>query len=318
MIMKKTVSVLLVLTMVLTFAIPAMAAENPEEDYNYYVYLDSDKDEYITGDTVYVDVMIKGDLNYTQLSAQIDYDPKLLHYDGYCDLKGLVAMVSPLVPGKISVRSIPSLNTIFGEPCAPPVKIVTLKFTLTDSFTEDISATTISFDSAIVNPPAGVIGATTAPPSGLEIKPPQKTSEYNYTVYMKSAQNAFLVDDIVYVDVMIKGNIFYTQLAVDIAYDTNLLEFTGYENLQGWVASVNSYEPNIVSVNSTPTMELIYGSPCSPEVRIVTLKFTVKNSFSGNSVDTEIVFDNITVNPPAGFIGATTAPGQPLNLNLYK
>ncbi|MCL1974742.1 MAG: hypothetical protein FWG61_01105, partial [Firmicutes bacterium] len=136
--------------------------------YNYNVYLVPDQSGVYAGETVNVDLMLSGDINYTQISAEIAYDTNLLKYEGYTNLAGIVAAVSPL-NGKVSVRSVPSLNMVFGEPCAPEVKIVTLKFTALGNFSEDKTTTALGFASIFVNPPAGSIGAGTAPGEKLPL-----------------------------------------------------------------------------------------------------------------------------------------------------
>jgi|GEM_PF-899798 len=130
--------------------------------YNYNVYMTTDQEYALADNTLLVDVMLAGDLNYTQFSAEIAYDANLLQYAGYADLQGWVAAVSPLSGGKVSVRSVPSANMILGESCNPDVKIVTLKFTV-KPFSEILTDTSLSFATAIINPPAGVIGAGLAP-----------------------------------------------------------------------------------------------------------------------------------------------------------
>ncbi|MCL1975719.1 MAG: immune inhibitor A, partial [Firmicutes bacterium] len=136
--------------------------------YNYNVYLVPDQSAIYAGETVNVDLMLSGDINYTQISAEIAYDTNLLKYEGYTNLAGIVAAVSPL-NGKVSVRSVPSLNMVSGEPCAPEVKIVTLKFTALSNFSEDKTTTALGFASTFVNPPAGSIGAGTAPGEELPL-----------------------------------------------------------------------------------------------------------------------------------------------------
>ncbi|MCL1976282.1 MAG: InlB B-repeat-containing protein [Firmicutes bacterium] len=131
--------------------------------YNYTVSLISSKTNIFAGETFQVDVMLSGDINYTQLAAELAYDANLLTYVGYSDLKGLVAAVSMLAPNKVSVRSIPSLNMIFGESCTPDVKIVTLNFMANTDLLAKETAAGLAFAQAVVNPPAGFIGALTEP-----------------------------------------------------------------------------------------------------------------------------------------------------------
>gem|GEM_PF-4549859 len=136
--------------------------------YNYQVYLQPDQQGVFAGETVNVDLLLTGDLNYSQISTEIAYDVNMLKYEGYTNLQGIVAAVSPL-NGKVSIRSIPSLNVVFGESCTAEQKIVTLKFTALGNFSGDKTETALSFASVVVNPPAGFIGAGTAPGKDLPL-----------------------------------------------------------------------------------------------------------------------------------------------------
>jgi hypothetical protein len=137
---------------------------------------------------------------------------------------------------------------------------------------------------------------------------------YNYSVYLETAQTTYTAGETVYADLKLLGNLNYTQIAAEIAYDTNLLTFAGYENLAGYIAAVNTVTPNNISIQSIPTSNMLSGAPCSPAVKIVTLKFTVNNNSTGT--DTDITFNSITVAPTAGVVGATTAPGKPLTITV--
>ncbi|MCL1975093.1 MAG: hypothetical protein FWG61_02885, partial [Firmicutes bacterium] len=70
---------------------------------------------------------------------------------------------------KISVRSVPSLNMIYGESCNPAVKIVTLKFTVKTDVEGYLNDALLSFTLAIVNPSVGFVGALTEPCAPLAL-----------------------------------------------------------------------------------------------------------------------------------------------------
>jgi uncharacterized repeat protein (TIGR02543 family) len=144
------------------------------------------------------------------------------------------------------------------------------------------------------------------------------STTYNYSVYFATEKTSLNAGDTLYVDVMLTGNINYTQAAAEIAYDTSLLEFAGYDNLQGWAASVAKVDPNKVALRSVPSMNMTIGTNCSPAIRVVTLKFKVNGSFDGDSIDTDLSFASILVSGPGGVLGATTAPGKSVNFSLHK
>jgi hypothetical protein len=139
---------------------------------------------------------------------------------------------------------------------------------------------------------------------------------YNYSVYLTPEKTALKAGDTLLVDVMLKGDINYTQRAAELAYDSGLLEFAGYANLRGWVAAVNAVAPGKAAVRSMPSMNMVLGEPCAPAVRIVTLKFTVKDGFAGESVTTALSLPTIVVTPPGGVAGATVAPAEAVTVSL--
>jgi hypothetical protein len=51
---------------------------------------------------------------------------------------------------------------------------------------------------------------------------------------------------------------------------------------------------------------------------IVTLEFTVKDDFAGNSIVTSLSFTSAAVSAPGSIKGATTAPGLPVSITLSK
>jgi len=146
--------------------------------YDYNVYLKPDKTGYNIGDTVLVDVMLAGRLNYTQANTLVSFDADLLAYDGFANLGGIVAEVKKDSDGNISLRNVPSLNMLVGAPCVTPVKLGTLKFTVIGSV-DDLDAD-LAVKSVLVNPVASVKAYTTAPGKAVTIK------------YLTAAEVAFL------------------------------------------------------------------------------------------------------------------------------
>jgi M6 family metalloprotease-like protein len=138
-----------------------------------------------------------------------------------------------------------------------------------------------------------------------------------YEVYLSPGQTDAKPGDILLVDVMMVGNINYTQMTAEIAYDSELLELESFANLLGWAASVTS-APNIISLRSVPSMNMVAGGQCSSDTQIVTLKFLVKDSFTEDSINTGISFASVLVSPPGGVTGSTTSPGKPVIFTLNK
>jgi ABC-type cobalamin transport system permease subunit len=140
----------------------------------------------------------------------------------------------------------------------------------------------------------------------------------NYNVYLTPQKTNLTVGETLYVDVVLVGNINYTQMAADIGYDASLLKFAGYEGLQGFISACGPVGDKIIGLRSVPTSNMILGASCSSAVTIVTLKFTVTDSFAGESISTKLSVSSAIVNPPAGYLGTTTAPGQDWNFTLNK
>jgi putative CocE/NonD family hydrolase len=141
---------------------------------------------------------------------------------------------------------------------------------------------------------------------------------YSFYVSMKPSKTELFVGESLTVDVFLQGDISYTQFATEIAFDASLLEYTGYVNLQGWAASVTKPSAGIVAVRSVPGMNMVAGSPCTAETKIVTLKFTVKNTFVGAQANTALSFASILVSPAGGVTGSATAPGQEVPLEFTR
>jgi len=124
----------------------------------FNVYMESAQTSLTVGDTLYADVMLQGDFNYTQLNTAIAYDSGLLQFAGYENLSGLAAEVKKDGADKISVRSVPTLNMLVGASCAAPVRVVTLKFTVTGDFEADSVKSQLAINDAAVTPTAGAKG----------------------------------------------------------------------------------------------------------------------------------------------------------------
>jgi X-Pro dipeptidyl-peptidase len=131
--------------------------------YSYQVYLKPDNAKLVVGDTVFVDVMLVGGLNYTQIATEIAYDIALLKFDGYDNLQGWAAAVTTVAPNKVAVRSIPGMNMVVGASSYPEETIVTLKFKVLDGFAGGITKSDISIASALVSPAGGVTGTSIVP-----------------------------------------------------------------------------------------------------------------------------------------------------------
>jgi len=137
---------------------------------------------------------------------------------------------------------------------------------------------------------------------------------YNFYVYL----DAQMIDhETIEVDVMLEGDLNYTQAIASVAYDSSLLEFAGYANLSGLAAEVKKNGADKINLRSVPSLNMLVGAPCATPLRLVTLIFTVNNNFAGESIDTALNFAAVEVTPKAG-LAATTAPGKPLPLTLFK
>ncbi|MCL1974561.1 MAG: M28 family peptidase, partial [Firmicutes bacterium] len=207
--------------------------------YDHNVYLKTSATDLVEGDTLLVDVILVGGLNYTQISTEISYDNSFLDFTGYSDLQGWVAAVSPLQPNKVSVRSVPSANMLYGEPCLADIKIVTLKFTV-KSAPEDIKSA-IGFSSLVVTPAASVVGALTAPGQDVPIK--------YYSPFLTTANADFLkLLDYDHVDYLAKylskdiGNRYTASFRRDMTVDWLIDELESY-----------GYEPYVHSFNNATT-----------------------------------------------------------------
>jgi DUF1680 family protein len=148
--------------------------------------------------------------------------------------------------------------------------------------------------------------------------PPGAAEPYNYAVYLAPVKTTLPAGETLLVDVMLVGNINYTQVVADIAYDNSILQFDGYDNLSGWAASCVAAPPNKVALRSLPSSNMLLGAPCTTDVKIVTLKFSVKSGFSWTSATTELSIASAAVSPLGGVVGTTTAPGKAVSVTLLR
>ena len=136
----------------------------------------------------------------------------------------------------------------------------------------------------------------------------------DFTVWLASAQSQLESGDTLYVDVMLKGGINYTLAETKVAYDTELFEYVGYENLNAWMGQISREAPNLIVTRNISAINMNNGAPCTEPVRLITLKFAVKDTLAAGNIETALTFNaaNIasTPNEPAPVI----APAQGLPL----
>lgn len=147
---------------------------------------------------------------------------------------------------------------------------------------------------------------------------PIEEEPYNFNVSMIPNTEYLHLDDTLTIDVILSGDLNYTLMAADIVYDTDLLEYTSYTHLSGWMAAVTKLAPNTISVRSMPSSNMIVGSPCDSGVKIATLEFKVKGGYEGDSTVTDLSFATLAVSPAGTVRNFTTAPGKPVTLTLYQ
>jgi hypothetical protein len=140
---------------------------------------------------------------------------------------------------------------------------------------------------------------------------------YNYGVYFKTNAAKLNPEDTLLVDVMLTGDTNYTQFMADVTYDPAVLQCTGYENMSGFISACAPTAPNTIGIRSVPSTNMVLGVPSTPDVRIVTLKFTVKGSLTAD-ITTALNFSTVVVNPPAGYLLSGTAPALPVDITFSR
>jgi len=134
----------------------------------------------------------------------------------------------------------------------------------------------------------------------------------NFYLNLKSAQTALQAGDTLLVDVILDGDRNYTQVNTSITFDADLLLFAGYANLSGIAAEVKKDGADKIAIRSVPALNMLQGAPCVNPVRVVTLKFTVKEA---SESETAISFVAGLATPTAG-ASTITATGKPLTIQL--
>ena len=141
---------------------------------------------------------------------------------------------------------------------------------------------------------------------------------YDFKVYLEAEESEVIVGNAFFVDVMLVGGLNYTLAEAEIVYDQDLLTFTGFSDLSGWVGEVQKSGADTVLVRSVPNMNLYVGAPCFTPVRLVRLKFVANDNFDGKSVDTNLGLASVAVNPQLGVSGTTSVAGNTLTITVNK
>jgi len=152
----------------------------------------------------------------------------------------------------------------------------------------------------------------------ITIEAAEETESYNFRAYMEAAQTSLTAGDTLSVDIMLSGDLNYTQFNTAITYDANLLEFAGYANLGGLAAEVKNDGADIINVRSVASLNMLTGATCITPVRVVTLKFTVKDNLAAERIATDLSFASIAVTPAAGVTGVTIAPGRAISVTFSR
>jgi uncharacterized repeat protein (TIGR02543 family) len=147
---------------------------------------------------------------------------------------------------------------------------------------------------------------------------PGTSVNHNFQTYLHTTQTYYSPGDTILVDVMLQGDINFTLAETKIAYDMELLEYAGYENLSGWMSQVSRGDPNLVTLRNVPHINMNTGAPCITPVKLITLKFKVKDMQPANLTETAIFFETTHVYSTPEFAETTTAPGEALTLTLHK
>jgi rubrerythrin/predicted acyl esterase len=262
------------------------------------------------GDTVDVTYSVKGnDYGFTELKLELPFDSNLLNPLTVTPGALLGAANFDFnVVGNVVQISATSQNNLAGDG---------LLFTVTYQVKETAPR--------VFNTPLDIVLKTAKYSSILDkiidldvVIKGSALKTYDFTAYLVTDTTTVVVDDTVLVDVMFIGDKSFTQLATEISYDAGLLEYSGYTNLYGWAAAVTKPADGKIAVRSVPGMNMVIGAPCSSEIKIVTLKFKAKGSFSEGRIDTALTFATSLASPAGGVTGTFTAPGKPADITLLK
>ena len=142
--------------------------------------------------------------------------------------------------------------------------------------------------------------------------------EYNFLLYLQTAKTDYNTGDTIRVDVMLSGDLNYVMAESEIAYDTSLLEYVGYDNSSGWMGQFYKGDSNFVTTRNIASADLNVGLPCETPQRLVTLNFRVKNDLPAASVAADLSFNSILVAAPPDIPEPAVSPGAALNLTFHK
>jgi len=141
---------------------------------------------------------------------------------------------------------------------------------------------------------------------------------YNFSVYLKHTYDGEVkAGEIYFLDVMLAGNLNYTQVDTVIAYDGALFEYVGKVQLAAITTDTKSVGAGSLAAQSIPAGNLTGGASCAQPVIVERLLFRAKSNLSA-SVDFSIA--SATVYPAAsrGIDGVTTDLGNPVSVTVQK
>jgi DNA-directed RNA polymerase subunit RPC12/RpoP len=167
--MKKFLSMALVLLLMLVLAVPAFA-DDPDDDicwtledyldeYDFVFYRSMDFKDYKAGDTISMDVMLVGNMNFCMSEVRFEYDTSLLAYDeftGSSDPTTWMFQTRKENPNIVYMNSVPDVNFNVGGPTTTPIRLVTLTFTVLDDIDAEDVEDVLEFFSTTVYIPPGI------------------------------------------------------------------------------------------------------------------------------------------------------------------
>jgi|GEM_PF-1700544 len=143
-------------------------------------------------------------------------------------------------------------------------------------------------------------------------------ANYNFFVYVESAQTEVKAGDTFYLNVMLAGNLNYTQVNAMIKYDSNVFEYKNHVQLANIASQVNQVDATNLTVRSAPSVSMFTGAPCLPPVMVAQLEFKVKNNLPISSVSADFTVHTAAVYPTAliGIAGIKIGPGNTITIDL--
>ncbi|MCL1905371.1 MAG: hypothetical protein FWG06_00005 [Clostridiales bacterium] len=143
------------------------------------------------------------------------------------------------------------------------------------------------------------------------------TAPYNFKVWLEPAQTLLDMGDILCVDIMLKGDLNYTMAETKVAFDTDLFEYIGYDNLSGWMTQVQKEAPNLIATRNVAAINMNAGAPCAETVRLITLKFKVKDTITEERIESALSFDTINIYSTPAYPTPSIAPGKDMPVILF-